>query len=351
MNPLKLAVLGAGLIGKRHIKTIQNRPDLARLIAIVDPVLPAGSNNEWQTPVYPDILSMLDATTPDGVIIATPNNMHLEHGKICCNQGLHFIVEKPVTATLAEAHDLVKAVEQSGVHTLVGHHRRYLPQVQRAKQCIDDGEIGELVAASVIWATRKPDNYFNVEWRKKPGGGPILINVIHDIDMLRYLCGEVVEVRGMFSNQHRGFPVEDTTGAILRFANGCMATLICTDAGLSPWTIEQGSGENPSYAFTHESAYRIIGTRGSLEMPVLKKWSARTPGDEAWDKPLTSSYLLTDSWDVYEQQLDHFKQVIQNNEPPICSVFDAARSLAATLSIVRDCAAGAGTNPDSDLDY
>lgn len=344
MNPLKIAVFGAGLIGKRHIQTILARPDLAQLVAIVDPCLNA-VNNEWNAPLFNDALAMLNAVTVDAAIIATPNNLHLNHGQICCDHGLPFIVEKPVTTTLDQAQQLIQAVKKSGVHTLVGHHRRYLPQVQHAKKCISGGDIGQLVAASVIWATRKPEDYFAVDWRKNPGGGPILINVIHDIDMLRYLCGEVVEVRGMKDNQQRHFPVEDTAGAILRFENGCIATIICTDAGLSPWTIEQGSGENPSFAFTHQSSYRIIGTTGSLELPVLRKWSARTPGQESWDKPLTSSYLLSASWDVYEEQLAHFKRVIQDNEAPICSVDDAARSLAVTLGIVQDCTESAGVSP------
>ncbi len=345
MKPLQMAVMGAGLIGKRHIKTILARPDLANLVAIVDPYLPPGQDNEWQVPVFLNISAMLEAVRTDAVIIASPNNLHLDHGLECCLQRLHFILEKPVTPTIGEARKLIEAVEKARVHTLVGHHRRYLPQVQKAKKCIENGDIGQLVAASVIWATRKPEDYFNAGWRKSPGGGPILINVIHDIDMLRYLCGEVVEVRGMYSNQQRHFPVEDTAGAIIKFENGCIATLICTDAGLSPWTIEQGSGENPSYAFTHESAYRLIGTTGSLEMPVLRKWSARTPGEEAWDKPLTSEYLLNPSWDVYEEQLAHFKRVIQAGEAPICSVMDAAKSLAATLGIVEDCSEYSGIRP------
>jgi len=345
MKPLQMAVMGAGLIGKRHIKTILARPDLANLVAIVDPLLPPGADNDWQTPVFHDISTMHESGRPDAVIIASPNNLHLEHGLACCRQGLHFILEKPVTPTTDEARTLINAVAEAQVRTLVGHHRRYLPQVQEAKKCIEAGDIGNLVAASVIWATRKPKDYFNVTWRKSPGGGPILINVIHDIDMLRYLCGEIVEVRGMKGHQQRHFPVEDTAGAIIRFENGCIATLICTDAGLSPWTIEQGSGENPSYAFTHESAYRLIGSLGSLEMPVLKKWSARTSGQEVWDKPLTSEYLLNPSWDVYEEQLAHFKRVIQTGESPICSVEDAAKSLAATLAIVEDCTEYSGICP------
>ena len=346
MNALKIAVLGAGLIGKRHIQTILNRPDLATLVAIVDPALNSDSCHKWNVPVFSDPQTMLNRVNPDAIIIATPNNMHLEQGKLCCQHSLPFIIEKPVTATIVQAHELVTAVETANIPTLVGHHRRYLPQVQKAKMTLEQGEIGNLVAASVIWATKKPADYFDVDWRKNIGGGPILINVIHDIDMLRYLCGEIVEIRGMQNNQQRHFVVEDSAGAIIRFANGCMATLICTDAGLSPWTIEQGSGENPSYEFTHESSYRLIGTTGSLELPVLRKWSARYPGQESWDKPLISNYIRCDEYDVYEKQLEHFKNVIQKKEKPICDVKDAARSLAATLSIVQDCVNNSGIVPD-----
>jgi len=130
--------------------------------------------------------------------------------------------------------------------------------------------LGDLVAASVIWSTRKPDDYFKVEWRTQEGGGPLLINAIHEIDLLRYLCGDVRAVSGVKSNARRGFEVEDTAAALFEFANGCLGTLICSDAGFSPWTIEQGSGENPMFPDSGQSAYRLTGTKASLELPVLR---------------------------------------------------------------------------------
>ena len=336
MQPLNLAVLGAGLIGKKHIATILARPDLARLAAVVDPMLQAGFSSDWQAPVFTDVEAMFAALQPDAVIIASPNNRHLEQALLCCQRGVHFLVEKPVTSTWDEAVRLTAAVRQSNVRTLVGHHRRYLAQVQATKQVIEKGELGDLVAVSVVWSTRKPDDYFHVAWRQAAGGGPILINAIHDIDMLRYLCGEITAVRGIKSNRQRNFEVEDTAAALLEFANGCVGTLVCSDAGLSPWTIEQGTGENPAFAFTHESSYRIIGTHGSLEMPVLRKWQARVPGQEAWDRPLAGEYLLHPLWDPFETQLAHFQRVIRGNEAPVCSVFDGAKTLAATLAIAAD---------------
>ncbi len=345
MQPLNIAVFGAGLIGKKHINTILARPDLATLVAVVDPVLPAGQSSAWQVPVFEDAGGMFETLKPDAVIIASPNNVHLEQGLLCCRQGVHFLVEKPVTSTWEDAAQLMDAVHKCGVHTLVGHHRRYLAPVQAAKKVIERGELGRLVSASVVWSTRKPDAYFDATWRRTAGGGPLLINAIHEIDMLRYLCGEVVAVRGMKSHKHRNFEVEDTAAALLEFENGCLATLVCSDAGLSPWTIEQGSGENPTFAFTHESSYRIIGTLGSLEVPVLRKWRAQLPGQEAWDRPLVGEYLLHSHWDAHEAQLSHLQRVIRAGEAPICSVADGAKTLAVTLAVGEDGETGVSRRP------
>jgi predicted dehydrogenase len=335
MKPLRLAVLGAGLVGRRHIETIRALPAVADLVAVADPVAdPAGfdlGNAAWFT----DGDAMLDKARPEAVIIATPNNMHLPLGLKCCARGIHFLAEKPVTATLEEAEKLVQAVEQSGVRTLVGHHRRYLTVVQEAKRLIAEGALGTLVAASVIWATRKPDDYFDTAWRKESGGGPLLINAIHEIDMLRYLCGELRSVSGVANSRLRGFAVEDTAAAMFQFDSGCLGTLICTDAGFSPWTIEQGSRENPRFAHSGQSAHRLVGTKGSLELPVLRRWTAATPDDARWDRPIVAGDIDVAYRDPFEAQLEHFQRLVRLGEPPVVSVSDGANTLAATLAVAQ----------------
>ena len=191
MKPLRLAVLGAGLVGRRHIETARAMPQAAELLAVVDPVADPSQFDLGDAAWFTDVREMLDQVRPEAIIIATPNTLHAPQGLLACERGIHFLVEKPVTATLDEAALLVDAVARSGVKTLVGHHRRYLAVVREAKRLIGEGALGDLVAASVVWATRKPDAYFDTEWRKQPGGGPLLINAIHEIDMLRHLCGEV----------------------------------------------------------------------------------------------------------------------------------------------------------------
>ena len=335
MKPLRMAVLGAGLIGRKHIQTILSMPHLADLAAVADPVADPCQFDLKGAKWFSDPREMLDRIKPEAVVIATPNGLHAQHGQWCCDRGIHFLVEKPVTARLDEAATLLQSVERSGVRTLVGHHRRYLAVVQEARQLIHAGTLGALVATSVIWATRKPDEYFKTLWRTQPGGGPLLINAIHEIDMLRHLCGEIDYVSGIQSNAMRGFEVEDTAAALLQFDSGCLGTLMCTDAGFSPWTIEQGSHENTSFGYTGQSAYRLIGTKGSLELPVFRTWAARDPADIRWDRPILGEDIAPAFHDPYQAQLSHFQRLIRLDEAPMVSVLDGARTLAATLAVVQ----------------
>lgn len=340
MKPLRIAVMGAGLIGKRHIQTILAAPHAGELVAVADPVANAHDFDLDGAAWFADEKEMLDRAKPEAVIIATPNALHAGHGKLACERGIHFLVEKPVTATLDEAAELVAAVAVSGVRTLVGHHRRYLAAIQEAKRRLASGALGDLVAASAVWATRKPDRYFDTAWRIQPGGGPILINAIHEIDMLRHLCGEIRSIGGVTSNARRGFAVEDSAAATLAFENGCLGTLICTDAGFSPWTIEQGTRENPSFAFTGQSAYRLVGTQGSLELPVLRQWSAKNPGEVGWDRPIIATDINVPWHDPYVAQLEHFQRLVRKNEAALVSVLDGANTLAATLAVAESAAKG-----------
>ena len=122
MTPLRIAVLGAGLIGRRHIQTILAMPQAAELVGVADPVVDPAGLDIGPAAWFADAQEMLDRVKPEAVIIATPNALHLQQGQWCCERGIHFLMEKPVTVTLDEAATLVQAVRQSGVKTLVGHH-------------------------------------------------------------------------------------------------------------------------------------------------------------------------------------------------------------------------------------
>ena len=340
MKPLRIAVLGAGMIGRRHIQTTLDLPEVAELTAVADPAADRTRLALGGAAWFADAREMLDRVKPEAVIIATPNGLHAQQGLLCCERGIHFLVEKPVTANLEEAAGLVHAVAQSGVKTLVGHHRRYLATVEESRRVITSGELGVLVAASVVWATRKPDDYFQAQWRTLPGAGPLLINAIHEIDLLRHLCGEIRLVSGLKSHAARGFAVEDTAAALFQFENDCLGTLMLTDAGLSPWTIEQGSEESPNFPQSGQNSYRLIGTKGSLELPVLRTWGPRVAGEIGWNRSLVDRDFAPRYCDPYQAQLRHFQRLVRLHEPPMISVLDGAKTLAATLAIAESSSQG-----------
>src|SRR5688572_14886210 len=136
---VKLAVLGAGLIGKRHIDHVRAEPE-AELMGIVDPsaagkVMAKEMGVRWA----PSFAALIETDKPDGIIIATPNQIHVANGLESIAAGVPALVEKPIADEVASATELVEAAEIASVPLLVGHHRRYNPLIRKAKETIDSG--------------------------------------------------------------------------------------------------------------------------------------------------------------------------------------------------------------------
>ena len=117
--------------------------------------------------------------------------MHCENGIYAARKGWDILIEKPVTASLEQAKELSQVIQESGIASLVGHHRRYHPSVQALKSLVTGKKIGIAVTASMIWAMRKPDAYFEQNWRSTEGS-PVMINIVHDLDLLRFIFGDIV---------------------------------------------------------------------------------------------------------------------------------------------------------------
>ncbi|MDH3663927.1 MAG: Gfo/Idh/MocA family oxidoreductase, partial [Alphaproteobacteria bacterium] len=315
-DPLRIGLIGAGVIGRKHALYLQASPD-CRLAGVADPSPDAEVvAAEHDAPFHADFESMLSSQDLDGVIIAAPNDLHEAAGIAAAARGLPMIVEKPIAADRDAAARLTAAAEQAGVPLLVGHHRRYNPRAQRARALVRDGALGRLVAVNMVWCIRKPEPYFEAAWKRMPGGGPILINLIHEIDLLRFICGEIVEVMAMSSDAVRGFEVEDSASVALRFAGGALATVLISDTAPSPWSWEQATGENhPSFPENEQDPSRFFGTEAAMEFPRLKVW--RHDGAVDWHSPLKAEELPLPKVDVYAEQIAHFARVIRGEEQPI----------------------------------
>lgn len=346
---LRIAVVGAGLIGMRHMQLIDANP-VTQLAAIVDPSAAASVLAQQRSVPYfsnlPDYLAQLGqgagTARPHGIILATPNAMHVDGALACLQAGIATLVEKPVADSLADAKRLMQAARDQSTPLLIGHHRRHSSILQQVRQTLDSGLLGPTVSLTGTALFYKPDHYFETgPWRRLAGGGPVLINLIHEIDSLRYLLGEVAQVQAMTSNAVRQFAVEDSAVIGLRFASGALASFTLSDTAAAPRSWEQTSQENPDYpSYPNQDCYFISGTRGSIAVPTMQLW--HYDGAPSWWTPFVSTQLQRPQRDPMAQQLVHFCDVMRGLAVPQVTVTDAVCSLAVTLAVI-DAARTGGT--------
>ena len=335
MTRLQIAVAGIGLMGRRHIELIEANTS-CKLAAIVDPSPHAVEiAQRVGVRLYRTLGDLFNAVRPDGVILATPNAIHVDGALDCIAAGVPALVEKPVAHTLEAGRRLCEAVERAGAKILVGHHRRYNPILARVRQIVEQGTLGRVVAIQGSAMFYKPDGYFDeAPWRRQPGGGPILINLIHEIDSLRALCGEIVSVQAMASCATRGFPVEDTAAVNLRFANGALGTFLLSDTAACAKSWEQTSRENATYATCpDEDCYVIAGTDGSLGVPTMRLTTYARPQDRSWWKPFHTSVVEVEQASPLERQLNHFCAIIHGEAQPLVTARDGLQNLRVTEAI------------------
>ncbi|RXJ72826.1 oxidoreductase [Veronia nyctiphanis] len=340
MEMLNLAVVGAGLIGKSHIRLIK-ASDSCNLVAIVDPFEESKLlAEEHHVPHFSKLSDLISVLEVDGVILATPNSLHVEQAMACIEAGIPVLIEKPISHSVSEANTLVNLASRSEEifnSILIGHHRMHSPIMQRTREVIDSGVLGDVVAVNGSALFYKPDEYFlAAKWRTQEGGGPILINLIHDIGNLRYMCGEITAVQAIASNRHRNFDVEDSVGITLAFENGAIGTFILSDTAGSGQSWEQTSQENKAYTTCKdEDCYHVAGTSGSLSVPTMRLKYYTEDRERSWWKPFESERVSLERDDPLRLQLQHFCNVIRKTEPPLVTVHDGLQNLRVTEAVVK----------------
>jgi predicted dehydrogenase len=298
-------------------------------IVVPDCLRHAETAAKFAVSLYPNVEQMFASEKIDGVIIASPNIFHVEQAISCLERGIPVLLEKPIAHTYEEGVRLVEVAAKTNVPLMIGHHRAHSPIMRAAKECIESGSLGRVVAVMGSALFYKPDEYFEAgPWRKEPGGGPILINLIHEIGNLRTLCGEIASVQAACSSETRGFAVEDTACVNFRFASGALGVFILSDTAASARSWEQTSRENPSYpSYDDEDCYLITGTRGSLAVPTMRLKFYEERHARSWWKPFSSKQLKVVREDPLECQLRNFLSVIRGEEAPLVSGVDGLQNL------------------------
>src|SRR4051812_23732013 len=206
MTRQRLVVVGPGLMGLKHIELILANPR-CELAGVVTPEREVINDvgERLNVPLFHDLEACLSSVDPSGVIISSPNEFHYQQACLCVERDIPVLIEKPITSSYDDAVRLVDLVARRNAKVIVGHHRAHSPLVAAAKAVIEEGRLGRLVGIQGSAIFYKPPEYFEAgPWRREPGGGPILINLIHEIGFMRTLCGEISAVQAIASSALRG---------------------------------------------------------------------------------------------------------------------------------------------------
>lgn len=340
LNSFGIAIVGVGLVGRRHADAIRALRNVD-LVAVVDPSEDGRAYAlENSLAHYESLQDMFQNGSPDGVILATPTTLHVEQGMECVRRKVPVLVEKPLAVNARDAKLLVDAAEDADVPLLVGHHRRHNPLIRAAKDVVDTRQIGDVRAVHVNCWFYKPDAYFDIApWRKKTGAGPISVNLVHDVDLMRYLTGEVVSVHAQSAPSMRGYENEDVAGALLTFDSGAIGTIAVSDSIVAPWSWEMTSNEYPIYPSVPESSYLLGGSEGSLSIPDLRLWTHQD-GMRDWWTPISATSLKCGASDPLVNQVKHFVEVARRKCEPLVSGREGLRTLQVIEAIQESCRTG-----------
>jgi len=259
----------------------------------------------------------------DLIIIGSPSGLHAAQGIAAAHRGLHILTEKPIDISLERADQLIAAVKAAGVKLGVIFQDRVKPAIRQLKNWLQEGVLGKplLVNARVKWY-RPPEYYSNSKWRGTlalDGGGAVINQAIHTLDLMLWLFGDVSRVRAQTATTLHAIEAEDTALALIEFSNGAIATFEATTAAY------------PGYPRRIE----ITGTEGTvvLEHDRIASVDLRSGGeqlkvDAAGDSNQSASSAAVTDFRGHQTVIRDFVEAIQQNRQPLCNGEEGRRSLA-----------------------
>jgi predicted dehydrogenase len=337
MEKVRLAVIGLNF-GKAHASNIKDGKVPGELAALADMKSEFSTlADSWGVPFFTDYKEMLSRIKPEGVIIAAPPKFHKPIAIDCMEAGADVLVEKPVTLSSEEADELIAAEKRLGKKILVGQHHRFDPSVIKAREKIASGELGTLIGFHIFGTMPKPAWYYAQDYRKQrsAGGGTVAVNGIHDLDRLRYVCGDAAKVYALKGNSIRGFEVEDTAAVSIRCKSGAIGTYYISDCShpVSEFTdtyfLEKGT-----IRFQCSSFYPPPGFHVYQEGALGEGFFA--PAER--EKDVRTVYLPFENPHVKE--VIFFCRMIREGLNPVTSTEDGKKSMELMNAVIKSMDTG-----------
>lgn len=322
MNKTGIGIIGIGSIAEKHAMAIREIPN-AKLIGFYhpNPDKAKAAESKFQVPVFSELGEFLGQSALDVVCICTPSGVHLEPALAAIQAGKHVFIEKPIEVTLARADQLIQAAADNQVKLAVVFQNRFSPDFQKLKKAVVEGEFGRLIMgnAQVNWF-RDATYYSSSQWKgtiKGDGGGALINQAIHTLDLLLDVMGEVESVFGKVKTTLYPIEGEDLGAALVNFKSGAMGT------------ITAGTSLYPGYPERLE----IFGTDGSaiLEAGKLIAWNVRgkespisgtkAGGSSGASDPTAIGYQL------HKAQWERFLESVSKDLPIVVDGVSARKSL------------------------
>ena len=324
LEKIRFVIAGTGAIAPIHAQALR-RLDGATLIAFYgsDRKRAEGLGRKFGVPVYEDWEKLCQSEQFDAVDIVTQSGRHAAVGMQAASKGKHLLIEKPIATVLEDGRRLMDACERAAVTLGVVYQHRFDPDLQRVKRWIQEGELGEILWASASLKSSRNASYYQFHpGRSDPeatGGGVLINQGIHLIDILQWLLGPVEAVCGHTENRFHLLPFEDTAVGLLRFASGAFATCAVTTAcQVSEPSRLEIQGRNGSVVLENFRLKQIV-RKGK----TLGKWGA------VWRRAATRSQKSGSHEDV----LRDFVEALQKRRSPCVGGQEALHSLKIVLAL------------------
>lgn len=342
-----ISIAGCGKVAHLHaaaISGIQN----ARLAGVWSRTTATAKEfaARYNTRAYDDIAHMVLENNTDLVIISTPHPFHKQPAVEAAEAGANILVEKPLSSDLRDCEAIINACKVRYVKLGVVSQRRWYPPVMRVRRAIDDGKLGKPVLATVTMLGWRDRAYYEAdEWRGKwatEGGGVLVNQAPHQLDILLWMMGEVDEVYGLWRNlNHPYIEVEDTALAIIKFKSGAIGNIILSNSqkpGIYGKVHIHGENGASAGVQTDGGAMFIAGMTGVAEPPINDIWTI--PGEEKllrkWQNEDTRAFKTCDPAVYYiRRQIEDFLNAIASDHDPLVTGEAGRRTVELFSAIYR----------------
>lgn len=344
---LRTAVIGTGKVAHLHAAALKRLPE-SRFVAACGPASEklAAFGKQHDVTTYHDVETMISKAGVEAVFVCTPHPEHAAPAVAALRVGVHALVEKPLASTLADCDLMIGAAASGGALLGTVSQRRFYPPCQRIRSALDAGRLGRPVLGTALILGWRDEAYYRSDpWRGtwgREGGGVLVNQAPHQLDLLLWYMGDVAEVFGYWSNlNHPYIEVEDTAVAVVRFRNGGVGNIVVSNSQ-NPAIHARVSihGENGASVGvqTDGGAMFVPGLTRITEAPFNDVWTI--PGDDQrvqeWKESDAHLFRSEDpGFHFHRLQIQDFLQAALSGRQPAVTAADGRRTVELFTAIYR----------------